>query len=373
MILSKTRKVSFILAGLCTLSLYVQGVSSTSERKHAASPATVTDHSMIKGNEFVSIEIKRAATPGIAPGQRIAIGIIAKTTKDKEYRTPGFPEDGSFRTIEWNRFKVEVEGGIFADGKVMISSNPSEIKNHQVKIKASFLKNPEIASELVLEIDYKGETFADFSGTPGKYGQSGQNGVRGNNAVTSSDRCSSGGNGGQGGNGGDGGQGQDLEVYAKMKYNEELKKELLEVRVKSLTTNKEQMYWVDPNGGSIKISADGGIGGAGGSGGAGGAGGNDTYSKTSGSGGYGGSGGNGGNGAKGGSITVYMDPSTNKLPNGVILFSNEGGAAGNRGQGGNGGAKGDYPSNWGQSGPSGAYGNAGTKGPEIKIIKQKVN
>ncbi len=326
---------------------------------------------LITGKEFISLEIKSKISAGIGLGQAIEIGILVKNDKNKEYRTPGFPEEGSFRTVEWDQFGVDVEGGTFADGKVIISSNFADIKEHQVKVKAYLLKNPELKSELILHLDYKGGMLADFSGTPGKAGRNGQSGQRGDNG-SSSTSPRDGGNGGQGGNGGDGGQGQDIEVFAKMKPDPILKKDLLEVRVKSKTTGVEQIYLVDPDGGKLNVSADGGAGGSGGAGGYGGPGGSNSYSKTSGNGGNAGFAGNGGNGAKGGSITVYLDPSADKLPAGTLTYSNEGGAAGNRGQAGVGGAKGDYPSSWGQHGAAGFPGNSGTKGPEIKIIKQKL-
>lgn len=326
---------------------------------------------IIKGKEFTSLELRSKSLTGISPGQNIDIGIIVKTDKDKEYRTPGFPEEGSFRSIEWDRFGVEVEGGTFANGKVIISNNLADIKNYQVKVKAWFIKNPELKHELVLNLDFKGEILADFSGTMGKPGRNGQSGLRGDNG-SSSTPPRDGGNGGQGGNGSDGGPGQDIEVFAKMKPDPVLKKDLLEVRVKSKTTGTEQVYFVDPAGGKLKVSADGGAGGSGGSGGYGGPGGSNSYSKTSGNGGNAGFAGNGGNGGKGGSITVYVDPGVDKLPAGTLSFSNEGGAAGNRGQAGVGGAKGDYPSTWGQHGTPGFPGNSGIKGPEVKIIKQKL-
>jgi len=327
--------------------------------------------SATKGKEFTSLELRSRTLSGISPGQSIDIGIIVKTDKDKEYRTPNFPEEGSFRSIEWDRFGVEVEGGSFTNGKVIINSNAADIKNYQVKIKAYFIKNPELKHELILNLDFKGEVLADFSGTPGKPGRNGQSGQRGDNG-SSSTSPRDGGNGGQGGNGGDGGQGQDIDVFAKLKYDAVLKKDLLEVRVKSKTTGTEQVYFVDPAGGKLKISADGGAGGPGGTGGYGGPGGSNSYSKTSGNGGNAGFAGNGGNGAKGGSIVVYLDPSTDKLPAGILTYSNEGGAAGSRGQAGVGGAKGDYTSNWGQHGTPGLPGNSGSKGPEVKIIKQKL-
>lgn len=352
------------------LSLMLTGFSigTLSARNTSASGSANT---AVSGKEFASLELRSKAGSGISPGQSIPIGIIVKTDKDKEYRTPNFPEDGSFRSIEWDRFGVEVEGGTFADGKVIISSNLADIKHYQIKVKAYFLKNPELKHELVLNLDFKGEIVADFSGERGKPGRNGQSGQRGDNG-SSSTSPRDGGNGGQGGNGGDGAPGQDIEVFAKMTSDAILKKDLLEVRVKSKTTGIEQIYLVDPAGGKLKVSVDGGAGGSGGSGGYGGPGGSNSYSKTSGNGGNAGYAGNGGNGAKGGSVTVYLDPSVDKLPAGTLIYSNEGGVAGSRGLAGVGGAKGDYPSNWGQHGTPGFPGNSGNKGPEIKIIKQKL-
>jgi hypothetical protein len=330
------------------------------------------DSSGTKGKDFTSISIQQKETPNIALGQEIEIGIVAKNAKDKEFKTPGFLDPGTFKTVQWDQFKIEVEGGTFADGKVTVNSNPASIKNHEVKIKASTIKNAEIKSELVLKLNYKGNVVADFSGTPGKQGQMGQSGIRGNNGSGSSN-CSAGTNGGQGGNGGNGGTGQDIEAFVKMKFDEVLKKDMLQVLVKSKTTGKEQVYIVDPDGGKITVSADGGKGGAGGSGGYGGPGGSDTYKKVGANGGDGGNGGNGGIGGNGGTITAYIDPSAEKLVGTVVIFSNEGGALGWAGNGGTGGAKGDYGANWGRQGSSGVGGQAGEKGPQIKIVKQKVN
>jgi hypothetical protein len=326
----------------------------------------------VKGKEYVSIEIKQKEAANLSLGQQIEIGIVAKNDKEKEFKTPGFLSPGTFKTVDWNQFKIEVEGGQFSQGIVTISENPADIKNHEVKIKAATIKNADIKSEWTLKLNYTGDIVADFSGASGERGYQGQSGQRGANAVTSSDRCGSGGNGGPGGNGGNGDAGQDIEVFAKMKYDEVMKKDLLQVLVKSKTTGKTQTYLVNPEGGKIKVSANGGYGGSGGSGGQGGGGGDDSYRQSSGNGGNGGSGGVGGNGGNGGTIVAYMDPSTDKLPAGVITFSNEGGDGGYKGDAGPAGPKGYYSSNWGQQGTYGTSGQSGKKGPQIKILKQKV-
>jgi antitoxin component YwqK of YwqJK toxin-antitoxin module len=330
-------------------------------------------NSALSAKEFASLEIKTEEAPNITLGQTIRIGIVALTDKGKEFKTPGFLTPGILKMVEWTQFKIEVEGGTFSDGAITISSNLSEIKNYQVKIKASSIDNPEIKNELILTLNFRGTTLASFEGTEGREGREGKSGPKGPNAVTSSDAAGNGGMGGSGGQGGNGGPGQNIEVYVKMQNDEILKKEMVYVFVKSNSTNRQALFLVDPDGGKIIVSANGGDGGYGGPGGMGGQGGDDTYRQSSGNGGQGGSGGSGGDGSNGGSITVYMDPSAEKLNPDVLKFTNEGGEAGGSGNGGQGGYKGYYESSAGQNGTEGTQGQAGTKGPEIKIVKQKVD
>jgi hypothetical protein len=335
--------------------------------------STTINANPIGNRSYSSLEIKYPETPNIALGQKIPIGIVAMTDKGKEFKTPGFLAPGLLKTAEWADFTIAVTGGTFSEGAVTISSNLSEIKNYEVKITASSVKNPEVKTELIIKLNFKGTTVAAFDGVYGKGGRQGAMGAKGPNAVTSSDQAGAAGMGGPGGQGGNGGPGQNIEVYAKLQFDARLNKEMLYVLVKSKTSGQQQLFLVDPDGGKIIVTANGGEGGSGGYGGQGGAGGDDTYRTSSTNGGQGGSGGNGGNGGDGGTIVAFMDPGTDKLGADVIKFSNEGGVSGQSGPGGSGGFKGYYPNATnGPQGTQGASGNPGTKGPAIKIVKQKV-
>lgn len=324
------------------------------------------------GPELTSLEIKYDPNAKLTLGQSIPIGIVALNAKGKEFKTPGFLLPGLLKTVEWTAFRVDVEGGSYVNGAILVHNNLSGIKNHEVKVTASLIKNPDVKNELVIKLNYKGTTFVDFNGSKGKRGKEGADGPRGNNAVTSSDHCTSGGMGAMGQQGGNGGEGQQIEVYMKMKFDDLLKKDMLYVQVKVKNTTEQRLVIVDPEEGKLIISANGGKGGDGGTGGAGGTGGTDTYHSTAGNGGQGGMGGNGGNGSNGGSITVYKDPGTDKIST-EITYSNEGGDGGRGGEGGRGGYKGDSPNaSNGPQGPAGNSGQSGSKGPEVKVIKQTV-
>lgn len=326
---------------------------------------------LLKGKTFSSLEIKYEGVAQVTLGQNIKIGIVAMNEKGKEFKTPGFLSPGLLKTAEWNNFKVEAEGATFADGTITISSNALDIKNHEVKITASSVKNPEVKTELVIKLNYKGSVVFSADGAMGRRGSSGSNGAKGGNAVTSSDRSAKGGSGGPGGQGGNGGDGNNIDVFITVKADDLLKKDMVYVQVVNKTTGTKQLVIADPVEGKIAITANGGDGGSGGQGGQGGQGGDDSYRQSSSNGGDGGAGGSGGTGGNGGTITVYMDPSTDKV-NTSIDFSNAGGLSGRPGEGGLAGPKGYYESSYGAKGPNGSSGQEGNKGPAVKVIKQKV-
>src|SRR5690606_15072628 len=62
---------------------------------------------------------------------------------------------------------VNVEGGVFDDGKIYINSDPRTILNHQVKIHVSSVKQPEIQKTCFIRLNYKGETHLNFDGLNG--------------------------------------------------------------------------------------------------------------------------------------------------------------------------------------------------------------
>jgi hypothetical protein len=335
--------------------------------------AHTTQANPIGGRKYATIEIKYKETAEITLGQTIAIGLVAMTDKGKEYKTPGFLAPAVLKTAEWAEFTVEIEGGSYAAGEITISRDLALIKNYEVKIKAASVKNPEIKTELLIKLNFKGTTKALFEGEHGRWGSQGAYGRKGANAVTGTESAGNPGNGGNGSDGGDGGSGQNIEVFVKMQFDNLLQKEMLYALVKSKTTGQEQLFISDPQEGKLIVSANGGDGGSGGDGGQGGQGGDDTYKQTSTNGANGGQGGNGANGGDGGTIIAYMDPSTDKLGGDAIRFTNEAGRAGRPGDAGLAGFKGYYPNATnGQMGIQGHFGAAGKNGPAIKIVKPKV-
>jgi hypothetical protein len=123
----------------------------------------------------------------------------------------------------------------------------------------------------------------------------------------------------------------------------------------------DHIYLIDPNGGSLTVTAHGGGGGRGGDGGPGGDGGDGSEGAPDGRAGDGGHGGNGGHGAPGGpggAIVVHADPRVLGLDRSLV-FSTRGGAGGRAGRAGRGGTGGS-----GSSGSDGVTGYPGRPGPD---------
>jgi hypothetical protein len=99
------------------------------------------------------------------------------------------------------------------------------------------------------------------------------------------------------------------------------------LQVSVSAADKEKLYLVDPQGGSLTVNADGGAGGSGGRGGRGGRGGSGGIGTPSGSSGRNGSdkrSGFDGSPGKGGSITVTYDPQAKPFLEMIHLSSRNG-------------------------------------------------
>jgi hypothetical protein len=142
---------------------------------------------------------------------------------------------------------------------------------------------------------------------------------------------SAGGNGGDGsdgGNGQDGGAGGDAAPVQVMVALQSGNHPLLQVRVSA--SGKTRLFLVDPQRGSLTVSANGGAGGSGGRGGRGGRGGSGGVGTPSGSSGRDGSDGRSGSDGpqgRGGLITVTYDPQTKPHLNVIHLSSQNGPSA----------------------------------------------
>ncbi len=269
----------------------------------------------------------------------------------------------------WSDYLIEVEGGTFENGVLTISRDMKAIPNNKVTLKASVKSDPSVSQSLQIPLLFDADLLANFQGFCGRNGKSGYDGD-GMKSVGDGER---GNDGGDADDGEEGGDGQEVEVFVKAAMDANLNKEMLYVKVKSLNTDKQGFYIVDPTKAKITVSANGGCGGDGGRGGRGGKGGGGAYG---GRGGNGGKGGNGSNGGNGGKIKVYMDPSAKKYESAIIL-TNVGGSGGSYGSGG---AVGSGGSGNTKSGDQGNYGKDGSRsgrggsnGPAPVIETQSVN
>jgi hypothetical protein len=217
-------------------------------------------------------------------------------------------------------------------GEVSLPVDPrlSDGKTGHVVVTLAF--NPDLRAETDIPTRYDLKYSADFSGNNGfngTSGQSGSDGSRGSDGSFDPDHPAAGGNGGDGGNGTDGqdgsigGDAPDVTIRLAAHPGGGT---LIEAAVQA-KGGKETFYLIDPNGGSLSVSADGGRGGSGGKGGSagrGGSGGSGSPSGMSGHDGMSGRDGSDGRAGRAGEITVIYDPAVASYLN-VIHLSNSGG------------------------------------------------
>ena len=255
----------------------------------------------------------------------------------------------------WDNYIITADGGKFENGLLTINDDLKTIKNRKVILKASVKSDPSVTSEFEIPILFDGNLHANYNGYCGSRGKSGRDG----GAMKSPGDGEKGNDGDDGMDGLDGGDGSEIDVFVKAIKDGALNKDLLYVRVKSLTSGNESMYIVDPSKAKITISSNGGCGGTGGTGGHGGPGGG-SGDNNRGNGGNGGKGGAGGNGGNGGIVKIYTDPSA-KNYSAAILVTNYGGNGGSYGNGGGVGTgknQGKYGQNGSRSGRAGRNGQA---------------
>jgi hypothetical protein len=225
-------------------------------------------------------------------------------------------------------------------GKVSLPADPRLTDGQIASIHLATVGHPDVVTDLHIAIRYDVPFAANFrgpSGSKGFDGQDGMDGLRGSDAFPSmpdpttglpgpegpGGNGSNGGNGGDGGNGWDGGPGPHLNVWMRLEPGSD---HLLQFKVDD--GKKQQFYLVDANGGSLKVSADGGAGGAAGKGGRagrGGAGGSGNPSGFNGLDGLAGSDGRPGSDGAAGTIAVSIDPAAQPFKS-ILVLSNHGGA-----------------------------------------------
>src|SRR5208283_1476364 len=252
--------------------------------------------------------------PAIAPGEKLPLLVLVTEPDGRILETEG----AGHGKVMWKDLKVVATvATVTQKSDVSLPKDPriSDGKVPNVTITAP--SHPDLHAELDIPVRYDEKYTANFSGRRGNSGLSGTDGMSGSSGSTGStdpNNPSPGGNGGDGTNGSngqDGDRGGDappVQVRVAFRAGDH---PLLQVGVAA--AGHQKFYLIDPQGGSLTVSADGGPGGSGGRGGRGGQGGSGGMGTPPGSSGRSGMDGrNGWDGppGSGGSITVTYDPQT---------------------------------------------------------------
>jgi hypothetical protein len=269
--------------------------------------------------------------PGLAPGQSGRLILVASTDDGKSYVTAGA---GHGKVLFDSYSLTSTVAQVSKKGKVSLSADPRMSEGLSPHVHVTVIGHPEVVADLDVPVRYDVAFAGHFPGRAGLDGRNGLDGMAGSSGSSGSSDPNNPSAGGSGGNGGDGengtdgdpGQpGQSVQVWITLRAGSQ---PLLQVRAASKAL--QQLFLVDPKGGSLLIDANGGAGGSGGRGGRGGPGGNGGSGSPPGfSGSSGQDGHNGWDGAPGaaGKIQVSIDPSAqpyldhftfaNKTGNGV--------------------------------------------------------
>ncbi|HTD23243.1 MAG TPA: hypothetical protein VK738_11345 [Terriglobales bacterium] len=268
--------------------------------------------------------------PGIAPGEKSPL-VVALTGPDG---TVLMTEGAGHGKVLWKDLTVTANVAVAnKKGIVSLPQDPriSEGKAPHVTITAP--SHPGIQAELDIPIRYDYNYTANFYGNSGSKGLDGSDGIGGMSGSMGSmdpEHPSAGGDGSNGSSGSDGGRGGSGEDGPPVQVRVALRSgnhPLLQVGVSA--GGGERLFLMDPQGGSLTVSSEGGAGGAGGKGGRGGRGGSGgigTPNGRDGSDGSSGSDGLEGWRGSGGKITVTYDPQAKPFLS-AIRLSNPGGPA----------------------------------------------
>lgn len=275
-----------------------------------------------------SMDVTLPKNPGIAPGERSPLVATFLQPDGKVLVTEG---KGKGKVL-WRNLTVTATVVSVKNGTVSLPHDPRTSDGKMGHVSITVPSHPDLKAGLDIPLRYDYPFVANFngaSGTSGSDGLAGSDGSSGSNGSSDADNPSaggSGGNGSPGGNGTDGGSGDNapnVQVQATLRAGAH---PLLQFKV-SAAGRKDRFYLVDPQGGTLKISAEGGAGGKGGKGGRGGRGGSGGSGIPPGSDGLSGSDGSDGfDGSPGspGKITVTYDPSVQPYL-ALIHLSNGGG------------------------------------------------
>jgi hypothetical protein len=277
---------------------------------------------------ITSIQAKQGDGQGMAPGEKSPL-IVTVTQPDGKVLTT---EGKGHGKVLWK--DLTVTPAVVTAGKkgvVVLSRDPRISDGQLPHVTVTVPSHPDLRAELDIPVEYDRQFTANFSGISGSSGSdgaSGMDGTSGSSGSTDPDHPSAGGDGSNGSDGSDGGRGGDGEDGPPVVVRVTLRPgshPLLQAGVAA--RGIEQLFLVDPQGGSLHVLDEGGSGGSGGKGGSGGRGGSGGIGSPNGSSGRDGSSGSdgpSGSPGRGGSITVIYDPQVRPYLN-MLRLSNEGG------------------------------------------------
>jgi len=165
---------------------------------------------------------------------------------------------------ESSDFQFTGEGGSYKNGKFTIEPDFLKIEDYRAELIVNSLRDKSLADTFSILLDYKHAYDLQFGGNSGMIGFSGSNGSSG---FPGSD-------GQNGQNGEFGADGPDIGVWVDHYRDSVLNCDLLYVYAQNLWTGEESRYLINPDGGSLTVTSNGGLGGSGGTGGMGGSGAN---------------------------------------------------------------------------------------------------
>jgi len=275
-----------------------------------------------------SMEAKLAKGAAIAPGEKLPLVVSFTDPDAKLWVTEG---EGHGKIL-WKDITVApTVVTVNKKGIVSLPSDPRISDGKTAHVAITVPSHPGMHSEIDIPIRYDYSysfRIAGSSGSSGMNGSDGMDGSSGSMGSTDPDNPSAGGNGSDGSNGTDGqdgGPGWDASPTQVRVALRSGPHPLLQVGVSA--AGSEKLYLIDPNGGFLSVTSEGGSGGSGGKGGRGGRGGSGGIGSPSGQSGRDGSSGRDGldgSSGRGGSITVTYDPQAKPFL-GVIRLSNPGG------------------------------------------------
>jgi len=266
--------------------------------------------------------------PGIAPGEKSPL--VATITKPDG--TALTTEGAGKGKVLWSDLEViTTVATVNNKGVVSLPSDPRLSDGKVPHVIITVPSHPDLRAELDIPVRYDRNFTAAFQGSRGSNGLDGSSGTDGSSGIPGSsdpDHPSAGGDGSDGSdgrdgeNGGSGHNGPPVRVRIALRSGSH---PLLQVVVSA--ERHDHFYLVDPQGGSLTITSEGGSGGSGGKGGRGGrsgSGGIGSPDGHSGRDGMSGHDGMSGSSGSGGPITVTYDPQAKPFLNTIHLVNSGG-------------------------------------------------